>query len=56
MADPTRPQPTIKTNISIRQYTRKEAKQAYGRTPSRVPSSPAGGAVRITLEGAFSIT
>src|SRR5918995_5074158 len=28
----------------------------YGRTPSRVPSSPAGGAVRITLQGAFSIT
>ena len=56
IAEPTRPQPTIRTNISIPQYIREAAKTGYGRTPSRVPSSPAGGAVRITLQGAFSTT
>ena len=64
IAEPTRPQPTIRTNIWVPQYIRSGRKprqfspavSATGRTPSRVPSSPAGGAVRITLQVAFSTT
>ena len=43
-ADPTRPQPTIRTNMSAALYS--------GATGSGAPA----GAVRITLQGAFSTT
>ena len=53
IAEPTRPQPTIRTNMSAALYKRAPAR---ARPPSRGPSPSAGGAVRITLQGAFSTT
>ena len=59
IAEPTRPQPTIRTNIRFALY------QSCGRSPSNRSwqnalahgaSSPAGGAVRITVQAAFSTT
>ena len=54
MDEPTRPEPTIITNTE-RTLTARAAR-SYGATPSRTPSSPAGGAVSTTRQGAFSST
>ena len=60
IADPTRPQPTIRTNIRI--HSTKPAAEPHRcdrplwQNALAAVSAPAGGAVRITVQAAFSTT
>ena len=50
------PSPRDRIRLSARTFGVHSSASRSRATPSRVPSSPAGGAVRITLQGAFSTT